>query len=42
MGYTYKKDVEEQKNNLVKALNESLQPDIESVIVQENAQIEKA
>lgn len=27
MGYTFKKDVEEQKNNLVKALNESLQPD---------------
>ena len=24
VGYTYKKDVEEQKNNLVKALNESL------------------
>jgi serine/threonine kinase 38 len=23
-GYTYKKDIEEQKNNLVKALNESL------------------
>ena len=30
MGYTYKKDVEEQKNNLVKALNESLQPDLET------------
>jgi serine/threonine kinase 38 len=28
VGYTYKKDVEEQKNNLVKALNESLQPDV--------------
>jgi serine/threonine kinase 38 len=25
MGYTYKKDVEEQKSNFVKALNESLQ-----------------
>ena len=28
MGYTFKKDVEEQKANFVKALNESLQPDI--------------
>lgn len=27
-GYTYKKDVEEQKNNFVRALNESLQTDI--------------
>jgi hypothetical protein len=27
MGYTYKKDVEEQENNLVRALNESLAPD---------------
>lgn len=28
VGYTYKKDVEEQKTNLVKALNESLQTEI--------------
>lgn len=28
VGYTYKKDVEEQKVNLVKALNESLQTDL--------------
>ena len=28
VGYTYKKDVEEQKVNLVRALNESLQTDI--------------
>lgn len=28
VGYTFKKDVEEQKANFVKALNESLQPDI--------------
>lgn len=28
VGYTYKKDVEEQKINLVRALNESLQTDI--------------
>lgn len=29
VGYTYKKDVEEQKSNLVKALNESLQTEIQ-------------
>jgi hypothetical protein len=28
VGYTYKKDVEEQKINLVKVLNESLQGDM--------------
>jgi hypothetical protein len=28
VGYTYKKDVEEQKSNLVKALNESLYTDL--------------
>lgn len=28
VGYTYKADVETQKNNLVRALNESLQPEI--------------
>jgi len=28
VGYTYKKDVEEQKVNLVKVLNESLQTEI--------------
>lgn len=30
VGYTYKKDVEEQKINLVKVLNESLQGDVPS------------
>jgi len=28
VGYTYKKDVEEQKINLVKVLNESLQAEV--------------
>mmetsp|Transcript_34253 Transcript_34253/g.25317 ORF Transcript_34253/g.25317 Transcript_34253/m.25317 type:complete len:189 (-) Transcript_34253:366-932(-) len=30
VGYTFKKDVEDQKSNLVRALNESLQPDMGS------------
>jgi hypothetical protein len=28
VGYTYKKDVEDQRSKLVQALNESLQPDV--------------
>ena len=36
VGYTYKADVETQKNNLVRALNESLQPDIGATTASSN------